>query len=360
MNARCLHGLTFLLFLGSSSACVNMAKGPLPLHSADLDRASTGEPTGELQKDLVLDEILIFAKGDDQSLAAFQAAVQSGADFVVPILTLTKDQVLVAHPHLTLSENTLDLEKHRGRKTKKSIDGHEVEGYFIEDFTFAELNELRSQEDRIASFAEILAWREDQERHLNRRIGLAPELRSGHSLKRINKNALTALLADIEASPILKTPDRLFVQSLDTEALKQIKKQSPKIELIQLISDPPTNSKNEANSVTLNRNLISEGGLRDIREYAYGIGLAKTYLTGNGPLKEGLQDWLHMAQAKGLKIIPYLMSENPGEMITEAMGVSLREYLYFMQLGVNGILTTSPQGAALARTEYLRDEDAEN
>ena len=84
----------------------------------------------------------------EHTLAAYFIAMQHGVDFIEPDLVMTGDGVLVAR-HENEIGGTTDVAAHRqfaARRTRKLIDGLEVEGWFTEDFTLAELKTLRARE----------------------------------------------------------------------------------------------------------------------------------------------------------------------------------------------------------------------
>lgn len=86
-------------------------------------------------------------------------AIQQGADYIEPDLVSTKDGVLVARHEPVLAivggatdavvERTTDVAdrpEFADRKTTKVIDGGEVTGWFVEDFSLAEIKTLRAVE----------------------------------------------------------------------------------------------------------------------------------------------------------------------------------------------------------------------
>ncbi|NEL41850.1 MAG: glycerophosphodiester phosphodiesterase, partial [Xanthomonas perforans] len=76
----------------------------------------------------------------EHTLASYAKAIVDGADFVEPDLVSTKDGVLVAR-HENEIGGTTDVASHpefAARKTRKTIDGQAMEGWFTEDFTLAE------------------------------------------------------------------------------------------------------------------------------------------------------------------------------------------------------------------------------
>ncbi len=84
----------------------------------------------------------------EHTRAAFDLAIELGADAVEPDLVPTRDGVLVIRHENEVSATT-DVAQHpefASRRTTKSIDGRAVTGWFTEDFTWAELTTLRTRE----------------------------------------------------------------------------------------------------------------------------------------------------------------------------------------------------------------------
>jgi len=84
----------------------------------------------------------------EHTLAAYQLAIEQGADYIEPDVVSTRDGVLVARHENEIS-GTTDVAAHpefAARKTTKLIDGASITGGFTEDFTYAELSTLRAKE----------------------------------------------------------------------------------------------------------------------------------------------------------------------------------------------------------------------
>jgi glycerophosphoryl diester phosphodiesterase len=84
----------------------------------------------------------------EHTLAAYALAIVQGADYIEPDLVSTRDGVLVAR-HENEIGGTTDVARHEqfaDRRRSQRIDGVVVEGWFTEDFTFAELKTLRARE----------------------------------------------------------------------------------------------------------------------------------------------------------------------------------------------------------------------
>src|SRR5688572_30170036 len=130
----------------------------------------------------------------EHTLAAYELAIEQGADFIEPDLVVTSDGVLVARHENEISGTTdvADRPEFAGRQTTKTIDGREVTGWFAEDFTLAELRTLRARERVphlrpantrydglyvVPTLAEVIALVRAIEADSGRRIGLYPELK---------------------------------------------------------------------------------------------------------------------------------------------------------------------------------------
>ena len=81
----------------------------------------------------------------EHTLAAYELAIEQGADFIECDLVPTRDGVLIARHENELSRST-DVASRplfADRRTEKRIDGERVQGWFAEDFTLDEIKSLR-------------------------------------------------------------------------------------------------------------------------------------------------------------------------------------------------------------------------
>ncbi|WP_213815938.1 glycerophosphodiester phosphodiesterase family protein [Glaciihabitans sp. dw_435] len=84
----------------------------------------------------------------EHSRAAYELAIELGADALEPDIVSTRDGVLVLRHDNEIS-GTTDIAtnpKFADRKTTKVVDGVELTGWFIEDFTWDELAKVRTME----------------------------------------------------------------------------------------------------------------------------------------------------------------------------------------------------------------------
>ncbi len=129
----------------------------------------------------------------EHTRAAYDLAIDQGADVIEPDLVMTRDGELVVRHENEIGETT-DVADHPAfadRRTTRTIDGREVTGWFTEDFTLAELKTLRARErlpqlrpgnvafdgKPILTFAEVIAIARAGTARTGRTIGIAPELK---------------------------------------------------------------------------------------------------------------------------------------------------------------------------------------
>ena len=84
----------------------------------------------------------------EHTLAAYELGARQGADYIEPDLVSTSDGQLVARHENEISATTDVAERPEfaDRRTTKTIDGATFDGWFVEDFTLAELKTLRVRE----------------------------------------------------------------------------------------------------------------------------------------------------------------------------------------------------------------------
>ncbi|MEY4762809.1 MAG: hypothetical protein RLZZ200_2665 [Pseudomonadota bacterium] len=84
----------------------------------------------------------------EHTLESYHLAIELGADYIEPDLVMTRDGVLVAR-HENEIGGTTDVAAHvefASRRRTQLIDCRPVTGWFVEDFTLAELKTLRARE----------------------------------------------------------------------------------------------------------------------------------------------------------------------------------------------------------------------
>lgn len=130
----------------------------------------------------------------EHTRAAYELAIEQGADVIEPDLVMTRDGVFVDRHENEIGGTTdvADRPVFADRKTTKVIDGVSTTGWFTEDFTLAELKTLRARErlpglrpgsaafdgrEPILTFDEVVAIARAGSMRTGRTIAVAPELK---------------------------------------------------------------------------------------------------------------------------------------------------------------------------------------
>ncbi|MGB3738243.1 MAG: glycerophosphodiester phosphodiesterase family protein [Pontixanthobacter sp.] len=296
----------------------------------------------------------------EHTLAAYERAIDQGADYIEPDLVVTKDGVLVARHENEISGTTdvASREEFKDRNRTKTVDGQKTAGWFAEDFTLAELRTLRATERLpairpanarfdglyfVPTFAEIVALVRAKEAETGRRIGLYPELKHAEFLlQEEGVDMVDLLLAEMRALG-LDAADPIFIQSFEVGPLQRLNRRSD-FKLVQLLSaeggpaDEPDMRYGE---------MVTPTGLAQIATYADGVGAAiPLVLHADGAPTALVAD----ARAAGLPVhawtvrkenvfLPVALRSNGGE---AAIGDDRALIALLRQAGVVGIFTDDP------------------
>ena len=241
----------------------------------------------------------------EHTLAAYERAIDQGADFIEPDLVLTKDGVLVAR-HENEIGGTTDVADHpefADRKTTKVIDGVEMAGR-------ERLPDLRPANKRfdtlyqIPTFEEILKLVRAKEAESGRRIGLYPETKHPSYFAGIGLAHQAPLLDLLNRYGYMTEADPVFIQSFEVGNLKALRA-ATRLRLIQLVdaeggpADLPG---------TRYDDLLTVQGLADIATYADGIGPSAALVIA----PEGATALVGRAHDAGLQVHVWtLRMENP-------------------------------------------------
>jgi len=336
----------------------------------------------------------------DHTLESYKLAIDMGADFIEPDLVATKDGVLVARhePNITGTTDVATRPEFASRKTTKNVDGVNEEGWFVSDFTLAELKTLRAVQplsDRdqsyngkfqIPTFEEVLDLAKAEGTKAGRTVGVYPETK--HPTYHVNlglklEDRLLATLAKYgyttKASPVI-------VQSFEVSNLKYLRTKT-QVRLVQLVDandvnadgsmdltapyDKPYDFAVAGDSRTF-ASLLTPAGLKEVKTYADGIGPWKPYLipskqvdanndgkpddlNGDGKIDE--RDRVMMpatavvpnAHAAGLFVHAYTFRSEAKRLASDFKGDPKAEYQLFYQLGVDGVFSDFADHAVAAR-----------
>jgi glycerophosphoryl diester phosphodiesterase len=155
------------------------------------------------------------------TIASYELAIQRGANYIEPDLVITKDGILIARhePNITDTTNVADLARFADRKTTKTIDGITEIGWFAEDFTLAEIKELRAKERlsfrnqsyngqfEVSTLQEVIDLAKQKSAETGREIGVVPETKHPSYFKSIGL-PLEQRLVDALRKPVGPTSRR--------------------------------------------------------------------------------------------------------------------------------------------------------
>lgn len=175
----------------------------------------------------------------EHTRAAYDLAIEQGADVIEPDLVLTKDGVFVDR-HENEIGGTTDVERHpefAARKTTKVIDGVQTTGWFTEDFTLAELKTLRARErlpafrpssatfdgqEPILTFDEVAAIARAASARTGRTIAVAPELKHPTYFAGIGLSMEDAFVAELERLDLTGADAPIIVQCFEVGPLERL------------------------------------------------------------------------------------------------------------------------------------------
>ncbi|QDH33140.1 glycerophosphodiester phosphodiesterase family protein [Porphyrobacter sp. YT40] len=226
------------------------------------------------------------AERPEHTLAAYERAIDQGADYIEPDLVATKDLVLVSRHENELS-GTTDVarrEEFEDRRREKTIDGRRVAGWFAEDFTLAELRTLRAKERipslrpanarfdglyQVPTLADIVALVRAKEAETGRRIGLYPELKHPTFLLQTEGIDLVDLLLREFGALGITPQDPVFIQSFEIAPLQRLKQRGGGFRLVQLVKPEDGPADEPAMRYA---EMVTPTGLAEVAKYADALG----------------------------------------------------------------------------------------
>lgn len=322
----------------------------------------------------------------EHTLGSYQLAIAMGADYVEPDLVATKDGVLVCRHENELSRTTdvASRPEFADRLATKLIDGRAVTGWFSEDFTLAELQDLRAVErfpdlrpancryngkHHVPTFDELLCLVEIESRRRGEVIGVCPELKHPAYFDSIGLSLDEPLLADLRRHHLDRPNSEVLVQSFGVGILRRLSR-STRVRLVLLIdATGAPYDLIKAGDPRAYADLISASGLREISTYAFGIGVHRDlviprskdgYLLGETTLAED-------AHAAQLAVYAWtlrnenvcLSTDNRRGATPEAHGDAGAEVSRLLDAGIDGVVSDFPDTALAARGRWFAHSEAQ-
>jgi glycerophosphoryl diester phosphodiesterase len=313
----------------------------------------------------------------EHTLASYELAIEQGADFIEPDVVSTKDGALVARHENEIS-GTTDVAKRpefAGRRTTKTVDGKQETGWFVENFTLAELKTLRARERlpelrpesakfdgkfEVPTLQEIIDLARRKSAEKRRLIGIYPETKHPTYHQALGLPLERKLVDLLKANGYVGREAPVFLQSFEVANLKELNRLT-EIRLVLLIdADIPADGKLKygrpydfvaAGDARTYAELLTPAGLAEVAKFADAIGPWKRCIVpadAKGRLLPPT-NLVRDAHAAGLLVHPYTFRSDASFLAPDYGGDPLREYEQFFRLGVDGLFSDFPDTAVAAR-----------
>jgi glycerophosphoryl diester phosphodiesterase len=336
----------------------------------------------------------------DHTLQSYALAIRLGADYIEPDLVSTKDGHLIARhePNITSTTDVAQHPEFADRERTAVVDGVTEEGWFVSDFTLAEIRTLRALQPlperpqqfngrfKIPTFDEVIALAKRYSKRYDRRIGVYPETKHPTYHKDLGLALERPLLKALDRAGWDRRRAPVFIQSFEQSNLKRLNKRTH-VRLVQLIDANDVNPDGSlAYAPPFDRpydwtvagrpgtfgDLTTDAGLDEVRSYADGIGPWKPYVistakvdingdgqagdeNGDGAVNETDRkvleptDLVSRAHARGLVVHPYTFRNEQFRLAFDYAGNPVNEYLRFYEAGVDGLFSDFADTAFAAR-----------
>ncbi|CAM3307207.1 glycerophosphodiester phosphodiesterase family protein [Nocardioides dubius] len=314
----------------------------------------------------------------EHTLEAYRAAIRMGVDDIELDLVCTRDGVLVARHDVELSATT-DVARRPefARRWKvRRLDGEWQRGWFVDDFTLAELGTLRARERfprlrrrsaghdgllGLASLDDVLALVAAESARSGRSVGVMLELKHPTYFAKRGLDLVSPLLETLGRHGLDHPRSRVTVMGFETTVLRRIAERS-RVAITQLLT--PEGAPYDllvAGESTTFLDLASPDGLARIDEYADGIGVHRELVldddgTATSLVADAHRSWLTVH-------VWTLRRENrflPPRWRQPGLYGDLAGYAdAFLAAGVDGLIVDHPKPVLLAGGRPLDPAEAE-
>lgn len=293
-------------------------------------------------------------------MQAYQLAIDLNTDYIEPDLCLSKDGIFVAMHSILLDEttNVAELPQYSDRYTTKQVNGANQTGYFVSDFLYSELQDLRLNQRlsirtdlfdgyfKIPSFTEImsLVWSQYNSSGIIR--GMYPELKEPAYHESLGFDMVDMFLSELVSggfvidgadNDIINQVVPVVIQCFDADTLKQLRSKTD-IPLIYLLDIPVAPFWNAE-------------FLEEVSTFADGISPEKTFL-GQLPFPLGKQS-VELAHETGLAVVPWTFRADTDILPKFEGSFAAEEMYYYACLGIDAAFTEFPDQTRETIDMYL-------
>ena len=313
----------------------------------------------EVEKEIVLPshpgmggkKIIIAHRGasgylPEHTPAAYELAIQMGADYIEPDLQFTRDGHLVALHDDTLDRTTDVDTKFPGRARE---DGK----FYSEDFDLSEIKTLEpklvgtarlfypwytpsmSDPFKIATFDEVLELAKDQSLKHGRTIGVYPEA------KQADPDMEDAILATLAVHGMNRPDSPIIIQSFSDVTIGSMRaKQKEQGTVVPQILLGAAVMEGQIAKMGVIGATLKMLSLSEVREIADGVGVVINY-----PTYAITRSWIEQVHAAGLKVHGWTFDKQ------HAIDAQT-EYRHYLDMGMDGVFSNYPDLALLARDQF--------
>ncbi|RZF55651.1 glycerophosphodiester phosphodiesterase [Acinetobacter halotolerans] len=364
--------------------------GLVGCNNDDNASSNANQPQYQLPQILVVGHRGASALRPEHTLEAYQKAIDDGADFIEPDLVSTNDGILIARHENEISgtTNVASLPEFADRKTTKIIDGVSFEGWFTEDFSLKELQQLKARERipqyrpenqqyndlySIPTLEQIIELAEAHYKKTGKIIGIYIETKHPTFFQKQNLAMEDTLLKTLAKYKYSRDIAPIYLQSFEVGNLKYLKQQLDlhksikHAQLIQLYDEKTAQPADYVaqNISTTYADMATAQGLKDVATYANGVGPWKPYIFKDAAMTE-TTSFIPDAHQVGLKVHPYTFrpennflpetlkcSAEASKAAERCPTGSIKELQLYFKAGVDGVFADDPAIARQAVKEYL-------
>ena len=314
----------------------------------------------------------------EHTLAAYELAIEQGADFIEPDLVMTKDGVPIARhePEMSQTTDVTARAEFTSRRRTVSFAGNEVTGFFASDFTLSEIKTLRARERipqvrpgsaafdgrfQIPTFQEVLDLARTKGVAVGRTIGVYPETKHPTWHAMLGLPLEEKLVESLRAAGRSGRGAPVFIQSFEVANLKKLRRITD-VRLVQLVEAErnPTDGSLvygrpvdfiAAGDPRTYADLLTPAGLAEVATYADGIGPWKRLIVPTDAVNRTLRPTplVRDAHAAGLLVHPWTFRTEAVFLAADYEGDPAKEFEQFYRLGVDGLFSDHPDAAVRVR-----------
>ncbi|MET7640506.1 glycerophosphodiester phosphodiesterase [Streptomyces sp. NPDC005438] len=351
-----------------------------PAATARAEGAGRGGGAGRLPNPLIVAHRGASGYRPEHTFGSYQLALDMGADVIEQDLVPTKDGHLVCRHENDITQTTdvADHAEFADRKATKTVDGVELNGWFTEDFTLAELRTLRAKERipkerqrntlydgrwEVPLFADVLRWADKEGRRRGRPVWLHIETKHPTYFRELGLELEKPLAKLLRKHGRHRKDAPNFLQSFEPSSIQRLKKlvDAPGVVLLDALDSQPWDFVEAGDPRTV-KDLVTPKGLKWIAGFAQGIGPVVDLVIPkkeDGSLGEPTT-LVRDAHREGLVLHPYTMRNENTFLPTEfrrgddpnAYGDAFGAFRAYFKTGIDGIFTDNCDTGLLAAEEF--------